>query len=247
MNSSFFKQALKNILNEKASLHAGNLAYLTILALAPTLIIVMSVASALSGNFPLLEHPYFQKISAFLSLLSLNVSTSIIINIICINLLSSGFYSLLITLEDLYGFTLHNYIKRKSYSVALSLITILVIVLSLSLSFTLTTLLSLKNIQLFIDFIIVFISLLIFYKLSTFQKIKHLYLGSLISSIFLTLFIHFFYLIITNFSHLSSYYGMLTPLMIAFLLIYYSCYIIYFGILINYQKQYNTGIKNLNK
>ena len=76
-------------------------------------------------------------------------------------------------------------------------------------------------------------SILIFYKFSTFQKIKHLYSGALISSFFLTIFLNFFYYIINNFSNMHSYYGLLSPIIITILLIYYSCYIIYLGILLN--------------
>lgn len=244
INSIYIKNIFKHLTKDKTNLHAGNLSYLTILALIPTFIITISFFNIIKRYIPLLEHPYITKINNLLNEVHLNQFSNMIINIICINLLSSGIFSLITTLESLYKFKFKNYIRKKLYSIALSIIIILIIIISLSLSFTLETQVSLSNINFIIDFIVIFLSLLTLYKLTTFQKTKKLYLGSLISSFLLTIFIHFFYKIVINFTKISSYYGTLTPIMIAFLLIYYSCYIIYLGIIINYETSKKIIIKN---
>lgn len=231
------KNIFKRLFKEDISLHAGNLAYCTIIALIPSFIIVLSIFSLISNHFMVLEHPYFHKINYILNYLQLNSTSSLIINLICINLLSSGFFSLLSSFEKLYNFNFKNYIRKKLYSVFLSLLIVLIIVLSLSISFTILSNNFFNKIGFIIDYIIVFLSLLFFYKLSTFQKLKNVLIGSLISSIFLTLFIHFFLIIIENFSNIENYYGTFTPIILAFLIIYYSCYIIYLGILINHETQ----------
>ena len=195
----------------------------------------MSIFNIITSYTPLLEHPYFSTINKLLYFLNLNTTTNIIINIICINLLSSGIYSLLTSFEDLYKFKFQNYIRKKLYSIALSILLVLIIVISLSISFTIESQISIKNFDFIIDFFVILISLIFFYKLATFQKLKNIYIGSTLSSFLLTIFLHFFHYIINNFTKLSEYYGALTPLMIAFILIYYSCYIIYLGILINYE------------
>ena len=100
-----------------------------------------------------------------------------------------------------------------------------------------------KNIDFIIDLLVIFLSIMFFYKLATFQKFKNIYPGSIISSLFLTIFLYFFFVVINNFSNLQNYYGILTPLMISFLLIYYSCYIIYSGILINFESKKHSRIK----
>ena len=249
INKHIAKQIIKHLFSERTNLHASSLSYLTILALIPTLIITMSIFNILTNYLPLLEHPYFHKINIILDHLHLNTISSLLINIICINLLSGGTFSLLSTFEDLYKFKFKNYIRKKFYSIALSIIIILIIVLGLSISFTISANKFLSNINFIIDFVVIFISLAFFYKISTFQKAKHIYMGTTISSLLLTIFLHFFYYIINNFSSLTSYYGTLTPLMLAFLLIYYSCYIIYLGTLINYEikKLYRIKNKKRNK
>lgn len=229
------KKIFKHLTSEKVSLHAGNLAYCTIISLIPTFIIILSIFSILSSHFAFLEHPYFYKINHYLNYLELNSTSNIIINLICINLLSSGFFSLLSTFQKLYNFNFKNYISKKLYSLLLAFLTIVVIVISLSISFTIISNTLFAKISFLIDYIIVFLSLFFFYKLSTFQKAKNILIGALISSIFLTLFIHFFFLIIDNFSNISNYYGTFTPIILGFLIIYYSCYIIYLGIIINYE------------
>ena len=206
----------------------------------------MSVFNLLTNYIPLLEHPYFTKISTILNFLKLNNITSIIINIICINLLSSGVFSLLTTFEALYKISFKNYIRKKLYSIALSIIIVFIIVIGLSLSFTVSTYNFLDNADFLIDFTVILIALLCFYKLATFQKIKHLYIGSIITSLLLTTFLHFFYYIVNNFTSLSSYYGVLTPIMISFILIYYSCYIVYFGTLINFELK-KASIRSLKR
>ena len=233
MNNIALKKIIKNLFNEKTALHAGNLTYLTILALIPPFIITTSIFNLLSNYIPLLQHPYFSTISSILSNLNLKTSTNMLINIICINLLSTGIFSLMSTLEKMYQFSFKNYIRKKLYSIALSILLISTIIIGLSLSFFITNLYLFKKIDLLIDFIIIFTLMLFFYKICTFQKIKNLYLGTAISALLLSIFFNFFYLTITNFSSLSSYYGILTPIIITFLLIYYSCYIIYLGIIIN--------------
>lgn len=235
INKHISKRIIKHLFSERTNLHASSLSYLTILALIPTLIITSTIFNILYNYLPILKHPYFHKINAILTFLNLNTTSNLFINILCINLLSSGIFSLLTTFEDLYKFKFKNYIRKKLYSLSLSIIIILVIVLSLSISFTISSNKSLKNMDFIIDFATIFLSLITFYKIATFQKLKHIYIGSTITALLLTTFLHFFYYIINNFSTLSSYYGTLTPLIILFILIYYSCYIIYLGTLINYE------------
>lgn len=243
INKHITKKIIKHLFSERTNLHASSLSYLTILAIIPTLIITTSLFNILTNYLPLLKHPYFHKINAILVYLNLNTASSLIINIICINLLSSGIFSLLTTFEDLYKFKFKNYIRKKLYSISISIIIVLIIVLGLSIAFTISSANFLKSIDFIIDFFIIFISLISFYKIATFQKIKHTYIGSTIAAILLTIFLHFFYYIVNNFSTLSSYYGTLTPLMLSFILIYYSCYIIYLGILINYETKKLSRIK----
>ena len=243
INKYISKKIIKHLFSERTNLHASSLSYLTILALIPTLIISASIYNILTNYLPLLQHPYFHKIRSILSNLQLNTTSNLIINIICINLLSSGIFSLLTTFEDLYKFKFKNYIRKKLYSISLALAIILIIVLGLSFSVTIASNKSLKSIDFLIDFFIITSSLLLFYKLASFQKIKYIYIGAIATSLLLTIFLHFFYYIINNFSSLTSYYGTLTPLIISFLLIYYSCYIIYFGIFINYEIKKLSRIK----
>ena len=247
INKSLLTNIFKNLFSQRTNLHAGNLAYLTIMALVPTFIITISAFNILIKYIPLLEHPYFSKISIILEFLNLNSVSNIIINVICINLLSSGIFALLTTFEDLYKFKFKNYLRKKLYSIALAIIIIFTIIISLSISFTIEVNTFFKNIDFIIDLLTIFFSLILFYKLSTFQKLKNIYTGAIISSLFLTIFLHFFFVIINNFSNLQSYYGFLTPLMIAFLLIYYSCYIIYSGIIINFEIKKHSRIKLLKR
>lgn len=247
INNQITKKIFKHLFSERTNLHASSLSYLTILALIPTLIITMSIFNILKNYLPIIEHPYFSRINSILLFLNLNQITNIVINIICINLLSSGIFSLLTTFEDLYKFKFKNYIRKKLYAIALSIIIVLTIVIGLSLSFTLSTYNLFNEVNFLIDFFVIFVSLLFFYKLATFEKIKHIYIGSIITSLLLTIFLHFFYYIINNFSALSSYYGTLAPLMVSFILIYYSCYIIYLGILINFETKKLSRIKLLKK
>ncbi len=235
INIIIFKNILKHLTSERTSLHAGNLSYLTFVAHVPSFIITLSIFKILSKYLPIIEHPYLAQISDILSFLNLNNITSIVINIICINLLSSGIFSLLTTFQKLYKIPFKNYLHKKIYSLMLAIIIIFIIVLSLSVSFTIQHYTIFKNITFFIDLAIIFLSLLIFYKLSTFQKIKNIYTGTIISSLVLTIFLHLFYTIITNFTKLKQYYGAITPIIILLLLIYYSCYIIYLGIIVNYE------------
>lgn len=215
----------------------GNLAYLSILALAPTIILTTSILSLVNSYINLSAQPTFRKIFSISNALNLNHTTSLFINLICINLLSSGIFSLLSIFEKIYDYKFKNYIRKKLYSVALSLILLLEIITILFTSFFITRHHFFKSISFIITLTTILISLLSFYKFATFQKIKHLYPGALISSLTLTVFFSFFYYIIENFSNINSYYGLLTPIIIAILLIYYSCYIIYFGILLNVEFQ----------
>ena len=203
----------------------------------------MSLFNIISKYLPLLEHPYFSSINSVLSFLNLNQTANLLINVLCINLLSSGVYSLMKTFENLYGFEFKNYIHRKLYAIMLSIIIVFIIVLGLSLSFTFANYTALSNINMLIDFIVIFVSLTTFYKLSTFQKLKNIYIGSLLSSLFLTIFLNLFYTVVSNFTKMSSYYGILPPIIILFLLVYYSCYIIFFGIIVNYETKKFSRIK----
>lgn len=247
MNKQLLKEIFKTLFSEKTSLHAGNLTYLIILALAPTLIIAASIFNIFIKYFSLTQHPYLNIINNLIVSLNLNLTSNIIINLICINLLSNGFFSLLSTLEKTYKFTFKNFWSKKLYSIALSIILVFIVILGFSLSFTLSSYTLFKNVRFITDFLIIFISLLIFYKLSCFQKIKEIYLGSILSSLLLTIFINFFYFVITNFSDLSAYYGLLTPIIIVILLIYYSCYIIYLGIIINHKTNKFSRIKFIKR
>ena len=233
MSFNRLKIIFKNLLSEKTSITIGNLAYLAILALAPTIIIATSILNILSNYFFLNDIPSISKIYSISRTLNLNQTTSIFINIICINLLSSGIFSLLTSFEHIYKFQFKNYIRKKLYSLALSLILLLAIITIIILTFFLTKYTIFKSIDFLITLLAIFISILTFYKFSTFQKLKNLYSGALISALFLTIFLNFFYYVINNFSDMKSYYGLLAPIIIAILLIYYSCYIIYLGILLN--------------
>jgi uncharacterized BrkB/YihY/UPF0761 family membrane protein len=239
------KFLIKNLFSERTSTIIGNLSYLSILALAPTIIITTSLLNILSNYFHLSNIPSFIKIYSISQTLNLNQTTSLAINIICINLLSSGIFSLLSTFENLYKFKFKNYLRKKLYSLALSLILILAIISIITLTFLLAKYNFFQKVDFIITLLAIFLSILTFYKFSTFQKLKHLYSGALISAFFLTIFLNFFYYIINNFSDLSSYYGLLSPIIITILLIYYSGYIIYFGILINieFSKKKNKIIK----
>ena len=242
---NIFKNIFKHLFSEEVSLHTGNLAYCTILAIIPSFIIILSLFSIFSNHFMILEHPYFYKINYILNYLELNSTSNFLIDIICINLLSSSFFSLLSYFEKLYNFKFKNYIRKKLHSLFLALLTVFIIVIRLSISFTILSNNFLSQITFLIDYIVIFLSLLFFYKLSTFQKIKDILIGSLISSIFLALFIRFFFIVIENFSNISNYYGTFTPIILSFLIIYYSCYIIHLGIIINYEiKKYS--IKKFN-
>lgn len=247
MNMTFIKNFVKRLISKDTSLHAGNLTYLALISLIPTLIIAATILSFLSKNFPLLEYPSFGKINSILAKLTLKKTSSLLINIICINLLSSGIYSLITTIECIYHFKFKNYIRKKLYSIALSIIIITLIIISFSLSLTILKFSSLKKIDLIISAIITFISILTFYKFATFQKLKSIYPGALLSSFILAIFYKFFNYIVENFSKLQLYYGILTPIIIFILLIYYSCYIIYAGIIFNHELAKIYGIKHEKK
>lgn len=233
INSLQLKRIFKNIFNEKTNITIGNLTYLSILALAPTTIIITSFLNFFSRYINLQGIPIFTKIYTISNTLNLNQTTNLFINLICINLLSSGIFSLLSTLEKTYNFQFKNYIRKKLYSLALSVILLLTIIVIIITSFLLTQNEIFRKIDFIINLISIFLSILFFYKLSTFQKIKDLYSGALLSSFFLTIFLSFFYYVINNFSNLQSYYGLLAPVIISVLLIYYSCYIVYVGIVLN--------------
>ena len=187
----------------------------------------------LSNYFSLKTIQSFNKIYSLSRQLNLTKSTSFVINILCINFLSDGILSLLSSLEKIYHFQFKNHIRKKLYSLALYFILLLTIITIVTISFFLTKLTIFKHLDFIITFITIFISVLIFYKFSTFQKLKHLYPGALTSSFALTIFLNFFYYIIQNFSNMRTYYGLLTPIIVVILLIFYSCYILYFGILLN--------------
>lgn len=246
MNGLTLKKIIRHLFDEKTAMHAGNLTYLTMLALIPTFIITTSVFELFSAYLSLAKPPYFLTINNILSFLNLNYTTNIIINLICINLLSSGIFSLLSTFEKMYGFKFKNYLRKKLYSIALSILLIFTIIIGFSLSFTLTNYIFFRQIDLILDFLIIFILMTLFFKICTFQKIKNIYTGTLISSLLLSIFLKFFYLTITNFSNLTTYYGILTPIIILLLLIYYSCYIIYLGIIINHETSKIKRIKTQN-
>lgn len=243
MNKKLLKNILKHLVNEKVSLHAGNLAYCTIIALIPSFIIIMSLFNLFSNHLATINAPYFSKLNYILNYLNLSTTSNIIIDLICINLLSSGIFSLISTFQNLYNFNFKNYIRKKLYSYALSLIIVLIIVLDLSISFSLSNIIYLKQIIYLTNYLIVFLSLLFLYKLTTFQKLKNIYPGTIISSLIFTLFISLFTTIIDNFTNISNYYGTFTPIILLFLLIYYSCFIIYGGVIINFEIYKTQRIK----
>lgn len=233
MNSQAIKTIFKKLFSEETKTIIGNLSYLAILALAPTIIITTSILDILANYFSFQTIHNFNKIYSLSRQLNLTQSTSFIINILCINFLSDGIFSLLSSLEKIYHFRFENYVRKKLYSLALSLILLLTIISIITLSFFLTKHTFLKDIDFIVTLITIFCSVLIFYKFSTFQKFKNLYPGALMSSLALTIFLNFFYYIIRNFSNIRIYYGLLTPITITILLIFYSCHILYFGILLN--------------
>ena len=224
---------LKKLFNEKTNSLIGNLSYLTILAIAPTIIIITSLLNILSRYLSPNIFLVFSKIYEISNTLNLNQTTNFFIIIICLNLLSNGIFSLLTNFEDIYKFKFENYVQKKLYSITLSVIFILLIICITILTFLLRKNIFFNKISFIINLSSIFLAILSFLKFSTFQKLKNLYPGALISSLFLTSFLSFFYYIINNFSNLKSYYGLLAPIIISILLIYYSCYIIYAGILIN--------------
>lgn len=241
------KNIFKNLLSEKTSIIIGNLSYLAILSLAPTIIITTSILNIISFYFPIQSITSFEKIYALSNELNLNQTTSFIINLICINFISSGLFSLLSTFENIYNFQFKNYLRKKLYSLALAIILLLTIIFVISITFFITQNTLLKKMDFLITLIAMFISILTFFKFATFQKLKNLYSGAVISALFLTIFTNFFFYIIKNFSNMKSYYGLLAPIIITILLIYYSCYIIYFGILLNIQFSKKRRIKLYNK
>ena len=233
INLMHLKKIFKNLLSERTSTAIGNLAYLSILSIGPALIILLSLISVFSKYTTLNNIPSIEKIYAISQTLSLNKTTNFLINLLCINLLSSGIFCLLSIFEKIYGYKFQNYIKKKLYSLALALIFLLSVIIIIAMSFLISKNIFLKKIDFLINLTLIFISILLLYKLTTFQKLKKLYSGALISSFILTIFLNFFYYIINNFSNIKSYYGLLAPIIISVLLIYYSCYIIYFGVLLN--------------
>lgn len=233
INFNRLKIIFKNLTSERTNVIIGNLSYLAILALAPTIIITTSLLNILSRHFPLNEISIFSKIYEISNTLNLNQTTGFFINLICINLLSSGIFSLLSNFEKIYRFEFENYIKKKLYSIALSLILLLSIIAIIALSFFISQKPLFQKVDFLINLLSIFFAILLFYKFSTFQKIKKLYSGAIVSAFFLTIFLNFFYYIINNFSNIKSYYGLLAPIIILILLIYYACHIIYLGILIN--------------
>ena len=247
INFNKVKIIFKNLTSEKTSTVIGNLSYLAILALAPTIIITTSLLNILSNYFSLNSIPSFKKIYTISNILNLNQTTSFLINIICINLLSSGIFALLSVFEKIYHFQFKNYIRKKLYSLALSFTLLLIIISLITLTFFISKYEYLQNIDFLITLTAIFLAILSFYKFSTFQKLKNLYAGALISSFFLTIFFNFFYYIINNFSNVISYYGFLAPIIIAVLLIYYSCYIIYLGVILIVEFSKKRRIKLLNK
>ncbi len=223
----------KNLFNEKTNILIGNLTYLTILALAPTIILTTSFLNILFNYFPNLNIINFKKIYNLSETLNLTQTTNLIINLICINFLSSGVNSFLTYMERLYNFRFSNKLKKRLYSIALSIVLLLTLFIVFITHIFIKKIVFFNNFNFIMTLASIFMSLLIFYKFTTFQKLKKLYAGALISSFILTIFLNFFYYIINGFSNIKTYYGLLTPIIIAMLLLYYSCYIIYLGILIN--------------
>ena len=227
------KKIFKNLASEKIGTIIGNLTYISILSIAPTTIIILSTLNIFSNNSSLVNVPIIDKLRTISTILELNQTTNFLINLICINLLSSGIFPILSTFEHIYNFKFKNYIRKKLYSIALALIFLFSLILIILISFLTTKSVFFRKIDFLINLISIFVSILLLYKLTTFQKIKNIYSGALVSALFLTIFLNFFYYVINNFSSIKSYYGLLAPLIAFVLLIYYSCYIIYFGILLN--------------
>lgn len=223
----------KKLFNEKTNILMGNLTYLAILALAPTIILTTSFLNILFAHFPKLNTANFEKIYSLSETLNLNQTTNAIINIVCINFLSNGIMSFLTYTEKLYHFQFDSKFKKRLYSIALSFIMLLTILLVFTILLLIKKTNFFSNLNFFVTLLSLFLAILIFYKFTTFQKIKKLYPGALISAFILAIFLNFFYYITTNFSNIKIYYGLLTPIIITMLLLYYSCYIIYLGILIN--------------
>ena len=240
MNSLIFKKIFSVFTDEKTSLHAGNLAYSTIISLIPALIILLSTLNIITTYIPFLKTPAIKNLTTILNNLKISTTTNIIINLICINLLSTGIYTLLTTFQKIFKFSFKNYIRKKLYSLALSFIFVAQIVISIFLSFLISRT---KELSFIFNFIMIFFNLLVFYKFTTLQRAKNLYTGSLISAIILTILLSFFYTFINNFTSMESYYGIATPIIGAFLLMYYSCFIIYLGAVISHETSKYSIIK----
>lgn len=175
----------------------------------------------------------FEKIFTLSNFLNLNKTTNIFINLICINLLSTGIFSLLSEFEILYHFKFNKKLQKSLYSLALSIVLMVEIIGIILTSFFISKIIFFQKMQFALNLTSIFIFILTFYKFSTFQKTKKLLSGAIVSSLFLTIFLSFFYYVIENFSSIKNYYGLLAPIIILLLLIYYSCFIIYLGCVIN--------------
>ena len=218
---------------EKTNTIIGNLTYLSILAIAPVTIISTSLLNILNDYFNLSTMQTFEKIFTLSNFLNLNKTTNIFINLICINLLSTGIFSLLSEFEILYHFKFNKKLQKSLYSLALSIVLMVEIIGIILTSFFISKIIFFQKIQFALNLTSIFIFILTFYKFSTFQKTKKLLSGAIVSSLFLTIFLSFFYYVIENFSSIKNYYGLLAPIIILLLLIYYSCFIIYLGCVIN--------------
>ena len=147
--------------------------------------------------------------------------------------MSTGIFSLLSEFEIIYKFKFNSKMQKSLYSLALSVVLLLEIIGIILTSFFVSKISFFQKMEFIISMISIFIFILTFYKFTTFQRIKNLFSGAIISSLFLTAFLSFFYYVIENFSNIKTYYGLLTPIIVFLLLIYYSCFIIYLGCIIN--------------
>lgn len=233
INFNKLKRIFKYLTSEKTSASTGNLAYLAVLAIAPTIILTTSFLDTLNEYFNFSNIKSFQRIFELSNFLNLNFTANIFINIICINLLSNGIFFLLSEIENIYRFEFGSNFQKRLYSLALSFILILEMIVVVLTSIFISKLVFFQNIDFIINFTTIFLFIITFYKFSTFQKIKDLLPGSLVSSLLLTIFLTFFYYIIENFSDIKTNYGLLSPVIIFLILIYYSCSIIYLGNAIN--------------
>ena len=221
------------LLSRDTNIVIGNFTFLFILAIAPTLIIISTISKYISIFFISQKNYFWSALLKLSTFLELAESTNLIINIICLTFISNGIYSFLSAMEKRAKIYFRNSIIKNAFSVILSLVFILFLCCSLVFYSVLGKYAFIDNYYIIINFLELFIFTLILQKICTQKRAVYILPGCIISALFLTILTAFFGFIINNFSNIHIYYGILAPIIALILLIYYSCFIIYVGIIIN--------------